>query len=62
MKKAALVLAIAITALSPAWAYMSLRSCVMINTLQGVRWVGTYCDAQGTCVKAVFTEYCPVML
>lgn len=62
MKKLALAAIAAALIAGPAWAFMSLRNCVMITTTQGTRWVGTYCDAQGTCVRAVFTEYCPMVL
>lgn len=53
---------IALAAASPALAFMSLRSCVMVNTMQGPQYMGTYCDSQGNCMKALFSGYCPPYL
>lgn len=46
----------------PAFAFLTLKSCNMVNTTQGVRWLGTYCDSQRNCVQQLFTEYCPYMI
>ena len=46
----------------PAMAFMTLKSCNMVNTMNGVRWLGVYCDAQRNCVQQLFNEYCPYMI
>jgi hypothetical protein len=46
----------------PAMAFMTLKSCSMVNTMNGVRWLGVYCDAQRNCVQQLFNEYCPYMI
>lgn len=53
---------VALAAASPALAFMSLRSCNLINTMNGVKYVGTYCDVRGDCIKMLFDSYCPPML
>jgi hypothetical protein len=45
-----------------AMAFMTLKSCKMVNTMQGVRWLGLYCDSQRNCVQQLFAEYCPYMI
>jgi hypothetical protein len=61
MKKLVLVLALAAVA-SPVFAFMTLKSCTMVNTMSGARWLGTYCNASGECVKVMFSNYCPYSL
>ncbi len=62
MKKLVLVLALAAAA-SPVLAFsMTLKSCTMVNTMSGARWLGTYCNASGECVKVMFSSYCPYSL
>ena len=46
----------------PAHAFMTLRSCNMVNTMNGVKWLGVYCDSQRNCVQQLFNEYCPYMI
>lgn len=53
---------IALAAASPALAFMSLRSCNIINTMGGIKYMGTYCDVRGDCIKMLFDSYCPPML
>ena len=61
MKKFVLVLALAAAA-SPALALMNLKSCTMVSTMSGTRWLGTYCNFGGECVKVMFSSYCPYSL
>lgn len=46
----------------PAFAMLTLKSCNMVNTTQGVKWLGVYCDSQRNCVQQLFNEYCPYMI
>ena len=52
----------AILASGPALSFMSLKSCNVISTTSGTKWMGTYCDMQGNCLKMLFDSYCPPML
>ena len=56
------VILAALLASGPAFAMMTLKSCSMVNTMNGVRWLGVYCDSQRNCVQQLFTEYCPYMI
>ena len=46
----------------PAHAFMTLKSCKMVNTMNGVRWLGVYCDSQNNCVQQLSVDYCPYMI
>lgn len=61
MKKVVLLLA-ALSVAAPAFAFMTLRNCQMVTTMHGIRYIGTYCNANGTCVSAMFDTYCPMTL
>jgi hypothetical protein len=61
MKKLILIAAMAAAA-SPVFAFMTLKSCTMVNTMSGARWLGTYCNTSGECVKVMFSSYCPYSL
>ena len=50
------VIMAAVLASGPAFAFMSLKSCNMVNTLKGVRWLGVYCDSQRNCVQQLCRE------
>lgn len=62
MKKLILALSLVASA-APVLAYTyTLRSCTLISTMNGIRYLGTYCNAMGECIKQVTVEYCPLAL
>jgi len=61
MKRLAVIAAIMLAS-SPAFAMLTLKSCTMVNTMNGVRWLGVYCDSQRNCVQQMFRDYCPYMI
>lgn len=62
MKKVFVVMLAAAFLSGPAMAYMTLKSCQMISTSSGVKWLGRYCDAAGNCVQQLSDSYCPYVL
>lgn len=61
MKKMIVVVLAAACLSGPALAVMTLKSCRMVSTMSGVKWLGVYCDSAGTCVQQLFDNYCPYM-
>lgn len=46
----------------PALAFMSLKSCNITPTMNGLKYMGEYCNMQGQCITVLFDHYCPPML
>lgn len=56
--------ALLLALLSVSASAMQLKSCETITTVNGIRWVGTYCvDWSCTYVtRRIFSQYCPFTL